>query len=120
MSAITHISLVEFQTEGTNGVLPQVPRSTPIGTPERITTAGSSQLATLQCNTATVGNALPSSLAWRVAVISTQPTLITDAAYVQIGQGTPNATTASFLCPPGTVNYFGVTAIGERIAVLMP
>ena len=120
MVVYAHISLVEFAPAAAQGVLPTVPRSTQFGTGELITTTNNSQLATLQANTATVGSVDPQRLAWRVAVHAAQPSVAGDRLYVVCGTGSPTATTAGFMCPPGTVNYFGVSAIGERIAVLGP
>lgn len=119
MATTVHVSLVEFSPAAAQGVLPTVARSTQFGTGELLATTGSSQLATLQANTATVGNVDPQRLAWRVAVHLT-PSAAADRVHVVCGTGSPTATNAGFLCPPGTVNFFGVSVIGERLAILGP
>lgn len=118
MALAVGIALVKFaHTTAQGSSAPLVPFSTQVGTGEIKTTNGSTAQATLVASSATIGSTPVSQLAWRIAVPSTA--VATDLVYVTFGAN-PTATNAGFMCPSGTVNYFGVSAVDEKVAILGP
>jgi len=101
------VSLHIVEAMNAQGTAVLVPSALPYGTPERIVSSGSSQASTLAAPAAgEVRNYV-----WRIANNGADHINVAFAA-------APTATSGSPGVPAGTVQYFGVKVLSEKVAVI--
>lgn len=110
-----HVCIVKVNSTSPRGGAIPVPMSATFGDGEVLTPDVTTTWSTLEANDDTLGSGDPSHSVWRVAVGS-------DAADVLVGfvpTGTVITEANGFLCVPGDVYEFGVSALGDVCGVIL-
>ena len=107
-----HIAIVRVTGTALNGDAVPVAGSELVGTPETITSSGSSQSSTITASTSVVDQYNLDRYFWRIAVGGT------DDVYASFGSSPTASESTGYLLPAGGVYEFRVTTVGNKVAVI--